>query len=74
MKNKRKYNRFELAENVMFAHQLTNPYCYYGSSTINYSMDGICLTSRYEVTFGDNLCLRMIGDHLQADVLGGNAA
>jgi hypothetical protein len=66
MKNKRKYNRFELAEDVMFARQLTNPYCYYGGSTINYSMDGICLTSRYEVAFGDNLCLRMIGDHLQS--------
>jgi hypothetical protein len=66
MKNKRKNKRFELAEDVMFAHQLTNPYCYYGGSTINYSMDGICLTSRYEVEFGDNLCLRMIGDHLQS--------
>ncbi len=66
MHNKRQHKRFELAEDVMFADQLTNPYCYYGSSTINYSMDGICLTSRYEVAFGDSLCLRMIGSHLQS--------
>jgi hypothetical protein len=66
MNNKRKHKRFELAEDVMFAHQLTNLYCYYGSSTINYSMDGICLTSRYEVVLGDSLCLRMIGNHLQS--------
>ena len=66
MKNKRKYSRFELAEDVMFAHQLTNPYCYYGGATINYSMDGICLASRYKVVSGDSLCLRMIGGHLQS--------
>ena len=66
MKYKRQYERFALAEDVMFAYQLTNPYCYYGSQTINCSMDGICLTSRYEVAFGDSLCLRMIGSHLQS--------
>ncbi|MBW2684207.1 MAG: hypothetical protein JRC69_11735 [Deltaproteobacteria bacterium] len=37
MINKRKYGRFELAEDVMFADQLTHPYCYFGGSTINYS-------------------------------------
>ena len=66
MNDKRKYNRFELAEDVMFAYQLTNPYCYYGGSTINYSMTGICLASRYEVVSGDSLCLRMIGSQLQS--------
>jgi hypothetical protein len=66
MNNKRKYKRFELAGDVMFAHQLTNPYCYYGGSTINYSMSGICLTSRYKAVSGDSLCLRMIGNHLQS--------
>ena len=66
MKNKRQHERIGLAEDVMFAHQLTHPYCYYGGSTINYSVSGICLTSRYKVAFGDNLCLRIIGNHLHS--------
>lgn len=64
MKDKRKDDRFQLTEDLMFAHQLTHPYCYYGGKTINYSTHGICLTSRYEVESGDTLCLRMIGHHL----------
>ena len=63
--DKRKHDRFELAEDVMFADQLAHPYCYFGGSTINYSRSGICLASRYEVTSGDRLCLRIIGNHLQ---------
>jgi len=66
MGNKRKYTRFELVEDVMFAHRSTNPYCYFGGSTINYSMAGICFASLYEVELGDKLCLKMIGDHLQS--------
>ncbi len=66
MINKRKDDRFDVEEDVMFAHHLTHPYCYYGGSTINYSVSGICLSSRYEVVEGDSLCLRMIGDHLQS--------
>ncbi|OEU47687.1 MAG: hypothetical protein BA862_00010 [Desulfobulbaceae bacterium S3730MH12] len=66
MINKRKNGRFELAEDVMFADQLTHPYCYFGGSTINYSMSGICLVSRYEVISGDQLCIRIIGDHLHS--------
>jgi len=65
MNYKRKHNRFLLAEDLMFAHQLTHPYCYYGGTTINYSMQGICIASRYEVASGDTLCLRMIGNYLQ---------
>jgi hypothetical protein len=64
MKDKRKNDRFPLTEDLMFAHQLTNPYCYYGSKTINFSMSGLCLSSRYEVESGGTLCLRMIGKHL----------
>lgn len=55
-----------MTEDLMFAHQMTHPYCYYGSTSINYSIHGMCLTSRYEVESGDTLCLRMIGNHLQS--------
>lgn len=66
MKDKRKYDRFKLTEDLMYANQLTHPYCYYGSKTLNYSVGGICLSSRYEVESGDTLCLRMIGGHLHS--------
>lgn len=64
MKDKRKEDRYQRTEELMFAHQLTHPYCYYGGKAINYSAHGICLTSRYEVRSGDTLCLRMLGHHL----------
>lgn len=66
MDNKRKDKRIKLTEDLMFAQQATHPYCYYGGQTINYSVHGICLTSRYEVVSGDRLCLRMIGNHLHS--------
>ena len=64
MIDKREYDRFNLDNDIMFANQVSHPYCYYGGATINYSMSGICLISRYEVISGDSLRLRMIGDHL----------
>lgn len=66
MNNKRKHDRIELTEDVMFANQLMHPFCYYGGSIINYSKSGVCVSSRYEVTCGDRLCLRMIGNHLHS--------
>jgi hypothetical protein len=66
MTDNRKYKRFELEEEIMFARQLIHPNCYYGGTTINYSMCGICVVSRYEVVPGDNLCLRIIGRHLHS--------
>ena len=66
MKNKRKHDRIQLTEDVMFANQLMHPFCYYGGSIINYSKSGVCLSSRYEVACGDQLCLRMIGNQLQS--------
>ena len=66
MNDKRKNDRFQIDEELMFANQLTHPYCYYGAKTVNYSTCGICLSSRYEVNSGDTLCLRMIGTHLRS--------
>jgi len=64
MLDKRQHDRFNLDKDIMFANHLNHPFCYYGGSTINYSMSGICLISRYEVLPGDSLHLRLIGDHL----------
>jgi hypothetical protein len=66
MKDKRKNDRFPLTEDLMFAHHMTHPYCYYGSKAINHSRRGICLASRYEVKSGDTLCLRIIGKRLHS--------
>lgn len=66
MKDKRIEDRYQKIEDLMFAHQMSHPYSYYGGKTINYSKRGICLTSRYEVGAGDTLCLRMLGHHLHS--------
>ena len=62
----RKNNRLELTEDIMFARRSLHPFCYYGGATLNYSPTGMCFQSQYEVVPGDNLCLRMIGRHLQS--------
>lgn len=66
MTDKRAYDRFKLDKDIMFANHDSHPYCYYGGATINYSMSGICLISRYEVIPGDSLRLRIIGEHLNS--------
>ncbi len=63
---KRKEDRSQCTEEIMFSSQSVHPFCYYGGTTINYSFGGMCFQSRYEVVPGDNLCLRMIGKHLQS--------
>ena len=63
---KRKDDRLNLTEDIMFAKRADHPFCYYGARTINYSQRGLCFQSRYEALPGDNLCLRMIGQHLQS--------
>ena len=50
----------------MFSRRSTHAYCYYGGSTLNYSSGGMCFLSRYELVPGDNLCVKMIGRHLQS--------
>ncbi len=64
--NNRKNDRLEHSEEIMFAQRSVHPFCYYGGTTLNYSLGGLCFQSRYEVNPGDNLCLRMIGRHLQS--------
>ena len=63
---KRSDGRVAHTENIMFARRSEHPFCYFGGTTINYSLGGLCFESRYEVIPGDNLCLRMIGRHLQS--------
>lgn len=63
---KRLDDRVELTEDIMFARRSDHPFCYFGGSTINHSTGGLCFQSRYEVVPGENLCLRMIGRHLQS--------
>lgn len=63
---KRNEHRQELAEDIMFARRTVHPFCYYGGSTLNYSSQGMCMQSSYEVVPGDTLCVRMIGRHLQS--------
>ncbi len=64
--DKRKDGRVRLAEDIMFAKRSDHPFCYYGATTINYSPGGLCFQSRYQALPGDNLCVRMIGRHLQS--------
>jgi hypothetical protein len=45
MKDNRKNDRFPLTEDLMFARQMTHPYCYYGSKATNHSRRGICLAN-----------------------------
>lgn len=63
---KRKEDRTDLSEDIMFSRRSVHPFCYYGGSTLNYSDGGLCFQSRYQVIPGDNLCVRMIGRHLQS--------
>ena len=63
---KRKDERIDVSEDIMFARRSEHPFCYYGASTLNYSLSGLCFESRYEAFPGDNLCVRMIGQHLQS--------
>lgn len=58
--------RIKLTEDIMFSKRSAHPFCYYGGTTINFSLAGLCLESRYEVVPGDKLCLRMIGRHLES--------
>ncbi len=64
--DKRKQYRVDLNEDIMFARRSRHPFCYYGGTTLNYSLGGLCFQSRYEAVPGDNLCVRMIGRHLQS--------
>jgi hypothetical protein len=61
----RKDRRIDIHEDIMFARRSAHPYCYYGATALNYSLSGMCFTSRYQVEPGVKLCLRMIGKHLQ---------
>jgi hypothetical protein len=63
--DKRKEDRIDISEDIMFARRSEHPFCYYGGSTLNYSPGGLCFQSRYQAIPGDNLCVRMIGRHLQ---------
>jgi hypothetical protein len=63
---KRKDDRIALGEDIMFARRSVHQFCYYGGTTLNYSLGGLCFQSRYEVNPGDKLCVRMIGRHLQS--------
>ena len=63
---KRRDNRIDVQEDIMFASRSVHPFCYYGGTTLNYSLGGLCFQSRYEAIPGDNLCVRMIGRHLQS--------
>ena len=64
--DKRKTKRLELSEDIMFSNRSVHPFCYYGGTALNISVEGLCFQSRYEAVPGDNLCLRMIGTHLQS--------
>lgn len=64
--DKRKFSRVRYDEDIMFARRSVHPFSYFGGTTINYSLGGMCFQSRYEVVPGDTLCLRMIGGHLQS--------
>lgn len=64
--DKRKTGRLEFTEDIMFAQRSAHAFLYYGGTTLNCSLTGLCFESRYEVVPGDNLCLRMIGTHLQS--------
>lgn len=63
---KRKEDRIQCTEEIMFSRRSVHPFSYYGGTTINHSLGGMCLQSRYQVVPGDRLCLRMIGSHLQS--------
>lgn len=58
--------RFRVDEDIMFARRSVHAYCYFGAKTLDYSEGGMCFMSRYQVEPGDNICLRMIGRHLQS--------
>lgn len=62
----RKDPRIDIHEDIMFSHRVIHPFCYYGGKALNHSPGGICLQSHYGVHPGDSLCLRLIGNHLQA--------
>ncbi|NNF48002.1 MAG: PilZ domain-containing protein [Desulfofustis sp.] len=63
---KRNEERLDILEDIMFASRSAHPFCYYGGTTLNYSLRGLCVQSRYQAIPGDNLCVRMIGRHLQS--------